>query len=152
MRTAAALLGAVCLLHDGSAARADPTVLAVIVHPMRTDRVSRQDLERIYLRKRRFWDDGSPIVPLNREPQSAARAAFSARVLHGDGAHLQAYWNQQYFQGIFPPTTLSSGAAVKRYVGTDRRAIGYIEANDVDPSVRVVLMLESDDHPSSPPP
>jgi ABC-type phosphate transport system substrate-binding protein len=126
-------------------------VLAVVVHPSRTDRLSLADVERIYLRRRRFWDDGNPIVPLNREPGSAAREIFSAQVLKRDGAHLQAYWNEQYFQGVFPPTTLSSAAAVKRYVATDRRAIGYIDSREVDASVRVVLVLGSDEPvPASP--
>src|SRR5207249_9733289 len=42
-----------------------------------------------------------------------------------------AYWDQQYFAGIFPPSVLSSGAAVKRYVAADRAAIGYIEWSEV---------------------
>jgi ABC-type phosphate transport system substrate-binding protein len=144
MPTAAALLSAAALLFHPGIASGEQLVLAVVVHPSRADHLNVGDLERIYLRKRRFWNDGSPIVPLNREPGSAAREVFSAQVLRADGARLQAYWNEQYFQGVFPPTTLSSGAAVKRYVATDPRAVGYIDAREVDASVRTVATFASD--------
>ncbi len=54
---------------------------------------------------------------------------------------LAAYWNDQYFLGTFPPVTLSSTEAVKRYVASDPNAIGYVEASSVDSTVRVVLDL-----------
>src|SRR5439155_890460 len=95
------------------------------VHPERAAALDIEDVARIYLRKRRFWGDGTPIVALNREPGTVARVAFSHGVLHADPPRLQAYWDQQYFAGIFPPSVLSSGAAVKRYVAADRAAIGY---------------------------
>jgi ABC-type phosphate transport system substrate-binding protein len=117
-------------------------VLAVIVHPSRASAVTMEDLARIYLRKRRFWDDGAAIVPLNQAPGTAVRDLFSRRVLAADTPRLQEYWNEQYFHGVFPPIVLSSGAAVKRYVAADRDAIGYLEWGEVDDSVRVVLKLE----------
>ena len=120
----------------------DERALAIVVHRERTDALDIEDVARIYLRKRRFWDDGAPIVALHRELGTAARVSFSRRVLHADPAQLHAYWDQQYFAGIFPPTVLSSGAAVKRYVAADRDAIGYLEWSEVDDSVRVVLKVE----------
>jgi ABC-type phosphate transport system substrate-binding protein len=115
--------------------------LVVIVHPSRTDTLGLSDLAGIYLRKRRLWYDGAPIVPLNREAGSAARETFSVRVLGSDSTHLASYWNDAYFNGIFPPAVLSSSAAVKRYVASEPQAIGYIDPADVDDSVRVVLTL-----------
>jgi ABC-type phosphate transport system substrate-binding protein len=115
--------------------------LAVIVHPSRTTRMNRTEVARIYLRTQRFWGDGQPIVAINREAGSRAREQFSERVLGSETSWLPAYWNEQYFQGVFPPATLSSGAAVKRFVASDRNAIGYIEAGEVDESVTVVLPL-----------
>jgi ABC-type phosphate transport system substrate-binding protein len=117
-------------------------VIAVIVHPARTVALDRDDVSRIFLRARRFWDDGAPIVPLNLEAQSDLRDAFTRRVLRMSVPELQRYWNERYFHGIFPPRVLSSGAAVKRYVATDRDAIGYVDASEVDASVRTVLTIE----------
>lgn len=120
---------------------AEAAALAVIVNPSRGDRLDRRDVTRIYLRTRRFWNDGSPIVPLNLEAGSPARTLFTARVFDLDQAHLTAFWNAQYFHGIFPPTVLSSSESVKRYVANDPRAIGYVDTHDVDETVKVVLEL-----------
>ena len=141
MRTlVAALVCAVVLASE--LAWAESIVLAVIVNPSRPDRLDRADVARIYLRSQRFWDDGSPIVPLNLEAESGTRAAFTTRVFSLDPEHLAAHWNAQYFHGIFPPTVLTSAASVKRYVAADPRAIGYVDVRDVDDTVRVVLKLE----------
>ena len=142
MRRAGGLLCTAIALLIPRPAVPEERALVIVVHPERAAALDIEDVARIYLRKRRFWDDGTPIVALNREPGTAARVAFSRRVLHADPPRLQAYWDQQYFAGIFPPSVLSSGAAVKRYVAADRAAIGYIEWSEVDDSVRVVLKVE----------
>ncbi len=137
MRWAAAILALSLALPA-----AGGTPLVVIVHPSRTDTPKVEELARIYLRQRRFWNDGSPIVPLNREAGSPEREAFSTRILGGGSTFLASYWNEAYFHGVFPPAVLASGTAIKRYVATDPRAIGYVDAADVDDSVRVVLSLD----------
>lgn len=143
------LLGALCwvLVLVGFARAADERTLAVVVHPSRADRPSRTDLERMYLRQRRFWDDGSPIVPLNRAAGAAERDAFSHAIFAKDGAQLETYWNEQYFHGVFPPTVVSSSEAMRRYVATDRNAIGYLWSDEVTEAVRVVLTLPAGRQP-----
>jgi ABC-type phosphate transport system substrate-binding protein len=140
------------LLAAGRLAVADDNAVAVIVNRSRTDDVSIAELSLIYLKKRKYWNDGTQIVPLNREAASSVRQDFS-RLLYGARAqHLATYWNEQYFHGIFPPVTLSSDAAVKQYVAHDRNAIGYVAAGSVDDSVRVVLLLTASEPPPSPSP
>lgn len=116
--------------------------MVVIVHPNRPIALGVDDVARIFLKKQRFWDDGSAIVPLNREAQSALREAFSRRVFGMSSAALATYWNQQYFLGVLPPPTLSSSEAVKRYVASEPGAIGYVEATVADDSVRVALRFD----------
>jgi hypothetical protein len=125
-------------------ARAVPeeTRVAVIVHPARGGEIRADDVAQIYLRRKRFWDDGSPIVPLNIAADAPLRNAFSRAVFHREADRLVEYWNRQYFYGIRPPATLASSAAMKRYVSSDPNAIGYVAASDVDDSVRVVLLLD----------
>jgi ABC-type phosphate transport system substrate-binding protein len=94
------------------------------------------------LRKRRFWEDGAPIIPLNREAGSTLREAFSRRVFGTGSAQLSTYWNEQYFQGVLPPATLSSSESMKRFVAQERNAIGYVELEAADASVRVALVLD----------
>ena len=142
MRRASILFCTVMALLMPMPAVPDERTLAIVVHPGRTAALGIEDVAHIYLRKRRFWDDGAPIVALHRELGTAGRASFSRRVLRADPGQLRAYWDQQYFAGIFPPAVLSSGAAVKRYVAADRDAIGYVDSSEVDDSVRVVLKIE----------
>jgi ABC-type phosphate transport system substrate-binding protein len=116
--------------------------IAVIVHRDRRDALDTPTVARIYLRKQRFWDDGSPIIPLNREAGNPLREAFSKRVLGVGSEKLSAYWNEQYFHGVLPPPTLSSSQAVARFVASEPNAIGYVEEGVVDSSVRVAAILE----------
>ena len=116
--------------------------VAVIVHPDRSDELSLDDLAQIYLRRRQHWGDGEIIVPLNLASGMALRAQFSQRVLRQTEARLADYWNRRYFDGLMPPATLASTEAVRRYVASDPRAIGYVPAAEIDRSVRVILYLE----------
>jgi ABC-type phosphate transport system substrate-binding protein len=141
MKCVHSILCAALLVYAVLPLQADEPVLTIIVNRERTTNLRLEDVASVFLKKRRFWEDGAPIVALNREPGSPIREIFSRRVLGTDSTRLAAYWNEQYFQGIFPPAMLESSAAVKRYVAADRNAIGYIEASEVDDSVRVVLSV-----------
>lgn len=143
------LVGMLCclLVLAGSGVAADERTLAIIVHPSRPDRPSRVDIERMYLRQRRFWDDGSPIVPLNRGAAETERDVFSHAILNKDGAQLESFWNEQYFHGVFPPAVVSSSEAMRRYVAADRNAIGYVWSDEVTADVHVVLTLPAGRHP-----
>jgi ABC-type phosphate transport system substrate-binding protein len=143
--TLALLFGALILIADPPALPADAAggeTLVVIVHPARKVQLDLEDVARIYLKKRRFWDDGQPIVALNQAPGSPARETFSQLAFGSESTRLGTYWNEQYFHGVLPPVALSSPASVKRYVASDPNAIGYIELNDVDDSVRVAFQIE----------
>jgi ABC-type phosphate transport system substrate-binding protein len=139
MKRAWTILCTAMLVFAATPLRAADTELAIIVNRERRTNLTRDDVASIFLKKRRFWEDGAPIVALNRESDSAARDTFSRVVLGTSSGRLAAYWNEQYFHGIFPPATLESSAAVKRYVASDRNAIGYVDATEVDDTVHVVL-------------
>lgn len=129
------------LLFPG-AALPEPLPLAVIVHPERRAELSVDDLAQLYLRRRRFWNDGDPIQPLNLPGGTPLRSAFSSSVLRQSEARIAEYWNRQYFYGVLPPATLASTEAVRRYVASDPNAIGYVPLSEVDASVRVVFELD----------
>jgi len=125
------------LLLGCDPALAEPS-LVVITHPSRSAQLSAGELARIYLKKKRFWKDGKPIVPINREAGSTIRDIFERDIFDRVSPDLVGYWNRRYFHGVFPPATLESDEAVKRYVASDPNAVGYIASDDVDDSVHVV--------------
>jgi ABC-type phosphate transport system substrate-binding protein len=116
--------------------------MAVIVHVERDVELTRTELAQIYLKRRRFWGSGERILPINRDPESAARTAFVREIFGAEARRLEIYWNRQYFHGVLPPATLASDAAVLRFVASEKRAIGYVPAALVDTSVRIVLRIE----------
>ena len=116
--------------------------LAVIVNRERRAELSVEDLAQIYLRRKRFWEDGAPVVPLNLPSASPLREQFSRLVLRETETRLADHWNRLYFRGILPPATLVSTESVRRYVASDPNAIGYVPDSEVDGSVRVLFRLE----------
>lgn len=108
-------------------------------------------LARIYRRKMLHWQDGSKIEPVNLPAAEPLRQSFSRQALKMEPEELEAYWNQQYFQGIFPPYVLSSEEAVLRFVADTPGAIGYVSACAVDARVAVVLYLRNDEPASRTP-
>lgn len=119
----------------------DALELVVIVHPSRAGVLSRETVQRMYLKRQRFWDDGRAIVAINQETATPARDAFTRLVFGDEAARLPAYWNEQYFHGVLPPIILGSEEAVVRYVASRSDAIGYVDARHVDASVAVALRL-----------
>ena len=114
----------------------------VITHPTRAGKLTKGEVRAIYLKQKRFWNDGLPIVPINRETGSKARELFSEKIFGQDSARLAAYWNQRYFEaGEFPPATLASEEAVIRFVAGNENAIGYVTVEDVEHSVAVAMVL-----------
>lgn len=102
----------------------------------------RQDeLARIYRRKKLFWENGTPIVPLNLPTTTSLRRTFSRTILGEQPEEMDAYWNEQYFHGISPPYVLASEEAVVEFVATTPGAIGYVNATAVNSHVRVLLSL-----------
>jgi ABC-type phosphate transport system substrate-binding protein len=118
--------------------------LVVIVHAQRTVEPSLEDIAQIYLKKRRFWSDGDPIVPVNRDARSRAREFFVRTVFGTELRQLAVYWNREYFRGVLPPATLASDEAVRRFVASEPRAIGYVHPSAVDDSVKIAARLSNE--------
>lgn len=134
------LLG--CLL-PGLPARAD---VAVIVHPESPVRtLTAREVSDLYLGRVRGISVAGlaqPVTPRLYEPsaQAPVREAFFR---HANGMSLRqvdAYWARLRFSGqVLPPVALDDSRRVIWAVGHDPSAIGYVDADAVDPSVRVVL-------------
>lgn len=111
----------------------------LIVHPANALRsMAREELERIYRKRNRFWPDHSTILPLNLPGGDPLRRAFTAEILRSNEDELATYWNREYFQGVAPPAVLHSSGAVHAYVAATPAAIGYVSPESVDSSVAVV--------------
>lgn len=142
--TVHALLLAASVVYPLSPSRlhAADVRVRVITHPTRAGKLTEGEVRAIYLKQRRLWSDGHPIIPINREAGSRPRELFSEHIFGRNSARLAAYWNQRYFEaGEFPPATLASDEAVIRFVASNENAIGYVTLEHLSDSVAVVLDL-----------
>jgi hypothetical protein len=143
-RHVAALVAA--LLFAGNPARAEsapaPLEIAVVVgRASHVTHVSKDELRELYLRRQRLWPNGERAIPVNLPPDNSIREQFSKVVLGRSTHDLVAYWNARYFEGITPPITLSSPAAIRAYLKVEPGAIAYLPVAEADDACRTLLVL-----------
>ena len=131
MRTliASVLLSAVLLLGAAAVPAGDTAKgYKIVVHrDNRVAAISRTELTQLFLKKKGQWADGTPVSPVDRDPDAAVRARFSSDVLHKDVATIKSYWERQLFTGhATPPPVLRSDREVLAFVANARGAVGYV--------------------------
>ena len=140
---AALLAGWMATAHWGAQAEeaAAPAIAVIVGRQSVLTQVSVDDLRELYLRRRRVWPDGHRAIPINLPPDHPLRDRFSRLVLGRSTQDLVSYWNARYFEGITPPTVLSSPAAIRAYLAVEPAAIAYVPVGDVDDTCRTLLVL-----------
>jgi ABC-type phosphate transport system substrate-binding protein len=137
-RLLAGLIGSSALLIAAGVRAADDVV--VIINKDIPHIVDKDYVAGIYTGRIKGWPDGSPVFPLDQGESSSARAEFYAVVVGRSQANMQALWAQNIFAGKgLPPKVASPAAEMKRLVATNRNAIGYIRASEVDDTVKILL-------------
>jgi ABC-type phosphate transport system substrate-binding protein len=132
------LISSSALLIAAGVRAADDVV--VIINKDIPHIVDKDYVAGIYTGRIKGWPDGSPVFPLDQGESSPARAEFYATVVGRSQANIQALWAQNIFAGKgLPPKVATPGAEMKRLVATNRNAIGYIRASEVDDTVKVLL-------------
>ena len=134
------------LLLGCSAARAD---IAVIVHPDNPlSTISPQELKKIFLGRMPLFPNSSrEIHPIDLPDEDAVFQAFYRQVVELDGLNLKRYRAYYLFSGRGRlPAVLQTSQDVLQRVSEDVGSIGYIDAQDVLPATRVILVL-----PGNPP-
>lgn len=91
----------------------------------------------IFLKKRNF-DGGKRLVPVNLLGEASVRRTFESHILDMDRNAINRYWISNHFQGVSPPATQASLASVKKFVERVDGAIGYLPLDMVDASLKVV--------------
>lgn len=115
--------------------------VAVIVHRENpVDELAYDQLVKIFKQDKQHWSDGRPIYLIMQEAGSPEKELVLKKVFKMDQEELKKFWLTRIFRGEIPsfPKTLSSNAAVRRFVGQVAVAIGFIDASTADPSVKVL--------------
>jgi ABC-type phosphate transport system substrate-binding protein len=118
---------------------ASADVVAVVSSKSPAQDLSRNQVVDIFLGKASRFPNGELAVPIDQVEGSAARDEFYAKFTGKSAAQMKAHWSKIIFTGRGqPPREASSGAEVKRLLIQNPNAIGYIERDLVDGSVRVL--------------
>jgi ABC-type phosphate transport system substrate-binding protein len=114
-------------------------VVAVVSSKSVITTLSMSQLTDIFLGRSTRFPNGTQAVALDQEEGSVARDEFYRKIAGKSAAQMKAYWSKIIFTGRGqPPNEVSSSAEMKKRIGENTAAIGYIELSMVDASVRVL--------------
>jgi hypothetical protein len=131
----------ILLLLLASPALADE-ILVVTGLQVEVKDMSMKRVENIFLKKTLVNQQGIRWIPLNLNPDHPLRQAFSQTLFKQRPEDMEAYWNDQYFQGITPPYVVTSEEAMLRFITSTLGAIGYILPCHLDSRVQVVFKVK----------
>ena len=121
-------------------ARAHADVVVIVSAKSTITSLTAEQTARIFLGKVSNFPDDGDVVPIDQAEGSAIRDEFYSKVVHKNSSQLSAYWAKVIFTGDGrPPEKLESNVAVRKAVANNPNAIGYIDKNAVNRSVRVIL-------------
>ena len=101
------------------------------------DDLSLTQIKAIFLKKLLYIDD-IPAIHLNLEAKDTVREKFEEDVLKMSFSHLKSYWTNQHYLGYRPPISMKSQESIKAFVKKVDGSIGYIEAKNVDDTIKVI--------------
>jgi len=104
------------------------------------DEISFKDLSKIFMMKRRYWENGTKIYPIMQEAGSPEKEIVLKKIYKMNDKLLKKYWITEMFKGEITsfPKSLSSNESVKRFVSQAPNAIGYIDSGFSDDTVKVL--------------
>lgn len=113
--------------------------IAVIAHPSNNETINNAQISKIFLGKAKTFPSGEPVIPVNQEHKNAIRSEFDKKVLKKSASQLKAYWSKLLFTGKGqPPKNVSSDLDVIKLVAQNPNIVGYIDADKVDDSVKII--------------
>ena len=125
---------------DCSGARAED-VVAVVSARSPIVSLSASQVADIFLGKASRFPDGSLAVPIDLNEDSPAREKFYAQLTGKSPAQMKAHWSKIIFTGRGqPPRQVANNAEAKKTISENPNAIGYIDASQLDSSVKVLAL------------
>lgn len=118
--------------------------LAVIVNAANPVRqLSAQQVSDLYLGRARTFPGGEYALVFDLPRDDVLRQKFFLGLTGMSPQQINAYWSRLMFSGqVLPPQALPSDRAVLDIVRRNASAIGYVRAEGLDSSVRIVLTIK----------
>jgi ABC-type phosphate transport system substrate-binding protein len=114
-------------------------VVVVVSSKSQVVTLSKNQVTDIFLGKSARFPDGSPAIPIDQAEGAAVREEFYNSFAAKSAAQMKAYWSKIIFTGRGqPPKAVLDSDAAKRILAQNPNAIGYLERNLVDSSVKIL--------------
>ncbi|NNM51357.1 MAG: phosphate ABC transporter substrate-binding protein [Pseudomonadales bacterium] len=129
----------VLLVNIGTALADSASNTVVIINKDNTNKLSAEDIQAIFLGKKKSFPDGTPAVPVQLGEGSPGYDDFTRQYLHKSDSQVRAYWSQLVFTGrATPPRMVTSDADMLNLIAHNPNLIGYLPKNEIDASVRSI--------------
>lgn len=104
--------------------------------------LTRDQVRDLFLGMISSLPDGVTAVLVDLPESSPARNDFYLKLTNKTAAQASALWAKLYFTGRgIPPREVQSTEEVKAFLNSTPGSIGYIDASAVDPSVKVIFIV-----------
>lgn len=118
-------------------ARSELVVIVNADNPI--DNLSKREIIDLYMGRNLYFPSGDLALRLDLAPDSPERITFYQKMVKKSVAQVNAYWARLSFGGrASPPTTAPNSRKMLETVRLNKYALGYIDAQDLDDSVKVV--------------
>ena len=115
-------------------------VVAVVSAKSPISTLTKPQVADIFLGKVSHFPNGIQAEPIDQTEGSPVRNEFYEKVAGKSPAQVKALWSKIIFTGRGePPPTVSNSVEMKKIIVANPAAIGYIDRDLVDDSVKVVL-------------
>ncbi|WP_448549693.1 phosphate ABC transporter substrate-binding protein [Thalassotalea fusca] len=113
--------------------------VAVIVHPSNADALDSGNISKIFLGKSKKFPSGEQAVPVSQQSKNPIRVEFDRKVLNKSSSQVKAHWSKLLFTGKGqPPKEAITDGEVIELVANNPNIIGFVDASQVDATVKVV--------------
>nr|WP_319400721.1 substrate-binding domain-containing protein [uncultured Carboxylicivirga sp.] len=103
--------------------------------------ISKKELSQIFYKKKKKWDDGQRIEPVDLSSSSSVRADFTKNIHGKSVAAVRNYWQQAAFTGAgIAPVEKASDEEVVEYVKAHPGAIGYISGSVKTGDIKIITV------------
>ena len=115
--------------------------IAVVVNPSNpVNSLTLADLRKTYMGERQYWKSNSPVVLLMRARGSWERDVILRLLFQMSEEQYTQYWVAKAMRAEIsdPPASLFSSGMVQEGIRGNPGAIGYVNASEVRPGVKVL--------------
>jgi len=115
--------------------------VAVIVHPSTPiDHLSFEEMRRVFLGDRQYWNADLPVLLIVRAPVAMERQVVLDKIYRMTESQFKQYWIARIFRAetVSTPKVVYSNQTINELVSAIPGAISLVRADDIVSGVKVV--------------